>query len=336
MPHPNEATITSHTAPTTPGTARAALIALSVGGFGIGLTEFAVASLLTEIADSLDVSISTAGNLVGGYALAVVPSALIITPLLMRRTPKYTLIMLLSLFSAGNALSAWAPSYGVMLGGRIIAALNHGGYFGISAVLAAELVPLHRRASAVAAVFAGLTIANALGVCFGAFIGQHLGWRTVFWIISAVGVVALAGLALCVPRTEPEQASLTLAHQFRVLVQPEVLAALTTTMLAFGGVVGMFTFIEPILRQITGYLAAAIPWLLVLFGLGVTLGNWVGGRFADLNPDIAVLVLMAVLPVVILALVVLGICLVLAIVWRFCVSSAVLDNPWYGSDLARW
>lgn len=283
-------------------TATFALLALSVGGFGIGLTEFVIAGLLTEVATGLGVTISQAGHLVGGYALAVVPGALLITPLLMRRTPKYALALLLAFFVAGNLLSAWAPHYEVMFAGRIVAALAHGGYFGIGAVLASSLVPASKRASAVAALFAGLTIAIVLGVPAGALIGQQFGWRMVFWIISALGVVALAGIITLLPRTEPEGDQLPVAQQFRALARPQVLASLLTTALVFGGVFGVFTHIEPMLREVTGYSAAAIPWLLVIFGAGLFAGNILGGKAADKNPDTAVLVLAALLPVVILTL----------------------------------
>lgn len=283
-------------------TATFALLALSVGGFGIGLTEFVIAGLLTEVATGLGVTISQAGHLVGGYALAVVPGALLITPLLMRRPPKYALALLLAFFVAGNLLSAWAPHYEVMFAGRIVAALAHGGYFGIGAVLASSLVPASKRASAVAALFAGLTIAIVLGVPAGALIGQQFGWRMVFWIISALGVVALAGIITLLPRTEPEGDQLPVAQQFRALARPQVLASLLTTALVFGGVFGVFTHIEPMLREVTGYSAAAIPWLLVIFGAGLFAGNILGGKAADKNPDTAVLVLAALLPVVILTL----------------------------------
>lgn len=239
---------------------------------------------------------------VGGYALAVVPGALLITPLLMRRPPKYALALLLAFFVAGNLLSAWAPHYEVMFAGRIVAALAHGGYFGIGAVLASSLVPASKRASAVAALFAGLTIAIVLGVPAGALIGQQFGWRMVFWIISALGVVALAGIITLLPRTEPEGDQLPVAQQFRALARPQVLASLLTTALVFGGVFGVFTHIEPMLREVTGYSAAAIPWLLVIFGAGLFAGNILGGKAADKNPDTAVLVLAALLPVVILTL----------------------------------
>lgn len=279
-----------------------ALLALSVGGFGIGLTEFVIAGLLTEVAGDLGVTISQAGHLVGVYALAVVPGALIITPFLVRRPPKYALVLLLGFFVIGNVLSAWAPSYEVMLAGRVVSALAHGGYFGIGAVLAASLVPASKRASAVAALFGGLTIANVLGVPAGALVGQQLGWRTVFWIISALGVIAFTGLIALVPKTDPEQDQLSVAQQFRALARPQVLASLLTTALVFGGMFAVFTYIEPLLREITGYSAAAIPWLLVIFGAGLFAGNILGGKAADRNPDTAVLVLSILLPVVILAL----------------------------------
>lgn len=296
---------TEASSPSTAATRRKAalaLLALSVGGFGIGLTEFVIAGLLTEVAGDLGVSLSQAGHLVGVYALAVVPGALVITPFLMRRPPKSALVLLLGFFVVGNVLSAWAPSYEVMLTGRIVAALAHGGYFGIGAVLASSLVPSSKRASAVAALFAGLTIANVLGVPAGALIGQQFGWRMVFWIISVLGVMALAGLIVLVPRTDPEQDQLPVGQQFRALARPQVLASLLTTALVFGGMFGVFTYIEPLLREVTGYSAAAVPWLLVIFGAGLFAGNILGGKAADKNPDNAVLVLSILLPVVILAL----------------------------------
>lgn len=282
--------------------AKLALLALSIGGFGIGLTEFVIAGLLTEVATDLSVTIPAAGHLVGAYALAVVPGALILTPLLMRRPPKVALVALLALFVIGNILSAWSPSYEVMFAGRIVAALAHGGYFGIGAVLAGSLVPKSRQASAISIMFAGLTIANVLGVPLGSFIGQQLGWRAVFWIISVIGVLALIGLMALVPRTDPEQDQLPVRQQFATLAKPQVLSSLITTALVFGGMFGVFTYIEPLLRNETGFSAGAIPWLLVLFGGGLFLGNVLGGRAADRNPDKAVVVLSILLPIVILAL----------------------------------
>lgn len=279
-----------------------ALLALSVGGFGIGLTEFVIAGLLTEVATDLNVSIPAAGHLVGAYALAVVPGALVLTPFLMRRAPKVALVTLLALFVVGNVLSAWSPNYEVMFAGRIVAALAHGGYFGIGAVLAGSLVSPARQASAISILFAGLTVANVLGVPLGSFIGQQWGWRAVFWLISVVGVIALIGMATLVPHTDPEQNQLPVRQQFASLAKPQVLSSLVTTALIFGGMFGVFTYIEPLLRNVTGYSAAAIPWLLVLFGGGLFIGNVLGGRAADRDPDKAVLMLSILLPIVILAL----------------------------------
>ncbi|MBA0053605.1 MFS transporter [Streptomyces sp. AJS327] len=284
------------------GRARLALFALSIGGFGIGLTEFVIAGLLTEVSTGLGTGLTATGHLVGGYALAVVPGALIVTPLLTRWSPKNALVLLLAFFVVGNALSAWAPNYGIMLAGRVVAALAHGGYFGIGAVLAASLVAGNRRATAVATLFAGLTIANVLGVPAGAFVGQRLGWRMVFWAIALIGVLALVGLLLLVPRTGPERDQLPLARQFRVLGRPQVLTSLLTTAMVFGGMFGVLTYIEPVLREVTGYSAGAVPWLLVLFGTGLFLGNILGGRAADRNADDTVLVLAVLLPIVILVL----------------------------------
>ena len=294
--------MTSQEYPAPATNARLALIALSLGGFGIGLTEFVIAGLLTEVSSDLGVSITTAGHLVGAYALAVVPGALIITPFLMKKPPKHALLLLLTFFVIGNILSAWAPTYAVMFSGRIIAALAHGGYFGIGAVLASSLVPQNKQASAVAALFAGLTIANVLGVPTGALIGQHLGWRVTFWIISVIGVIALVGIFTLVPLTQPQQDQLPISQQFRTLGKPQVLVSLITTALVFGGLFGVFTYIEPLLRDITGYSSSAIPWLLVLFGIGLFIGNILGGRAADKDADRAVLVLSLLLPVVILIL----------------------------------
>lgn len=279
-----------------------ALGALSLGGFGIGLTEFVVAGLLTEMGGDLAVSVTAAGHLVGAYALAVVPGALVITPMLMRRPPKVALVILLGFFVVGNALSAWSPGYETLLAGRVVAALAHGGYFGIGAMLAASLVPERRRASAVAALFAGLTIANVLGVPMGAVVGQRLGWRAVFWTISGIGLAALAALVALVPTSEPEHDQPSLATQFRIVTSPQVLGSLATTALVFGGMFGVFTYIEPLSRQVAGYSAEAIPWLLVVFGAGLFVGNLLGGRAADHDPDGAVLVLAALLPAVSLGL----------------------------------
>lgn len=294
--HPQPAAV-----PAPPRRATAGLVALAIGAFGIGLTEFVIAGLLTEVASDLDVSVPMAGGLVSGYALSVVVGAFTVTLALLRTPPKSALLILFGLFVAGNALSAWSPNYGVALAGRIVAALAHGGYFGIGAVLAAALVPRDRQASAIAIMFAGMTTANVLGVPAGTWLGQHAGWRATFVAISVVGVIAMAGIAWLVPSV-PAPPTGRLREQFRVLRQPQLLASSAITILAFGGVFGAFTYIEPVLRDVSGFSAGAVPLLLVLFGVGLFVGNLVGGRAADHSVDGTLVVLTLVLPVVLAAL----------------------------------
>lgn len=275
------------------------LIALALGGFGIGLTEFSITGLLTDVATDLGVSISAAGGLVTGYALGVVLGAFTVTLLLVRRPPKTALQILLGLFIAGNLLSAVGPTYEVVMAGRIVAALCHGGFFGIGAVLAGRLVTPDRQASAIALMFAGLTVANVLGVPAGTALGHEFGWRSTFVAVAVIGVVALAGIAALVPSLPPETTSVR--EQLRVLRQPRVWAACAVTALVFGGLFGAFTYIEPMLREVTGFGAGAIPWLLVLFGAGLFVGNLVGGRIADRDADRGLLVFAWLLPFAIAA-----------------------------------
>ncbi|GAB3744193.1 MFS transporter [Microlunatus parietis] len=273
------------------------LLALSAGGFGIGLTEFVISGLLSDVAADLRVTIPAAGYLISGYALAVVVGAFAVTAALSRRPPKTALIILLGFFLAGNVLSAWAPTYPVIMAGRIVAALCHGGFFGIGAVLAGTLVSPRRQASAVAVMFGGLTVATVLGVPFGTFIGQQLGWRAAFWVICAVGVLAVVGVMILIPRTTTDIAAPPLRDQLAVLRRGQVLLSLLFTVLVFGGLIGAFSYVEPLLTRVTGFSSAAVPWLQVLFGVGLVLGNIVGGRAADRNLDRALIVFAVLLPI---------------------------------------
>lgn len=275
------------------------LFALALGGFGIGLTEFVIAGLLTDVADALRVSVPVAGALIWGYALAVVVGAFTVTAVLSRRPPKEALLLLLVLFVAGNALTALAPDFGIAMLGRVITALCHGGFFGIGAVVAGDLVAPERTASAIAFMFGGLTLSNVLGVPFGTFVGQHLGWRSAFWIISALGVLAVIGVAALVPRMPaPSQ---TGGNHFAVLYRRQVVVSILLTMMVFGGVFGAFIYVEPLVTRVTGYSGGAVPWLLVLFGIGLFIGNFVGGRAADRNLTWTLRVLSVLLPVVLIA-----------------------------------
>lgn len=288
------------TAPAPPPSARLhpGLLALALGGFGIGLTEFVIAGLLTDVARDLGVGVPAASALIWGYALAVVVGAFTVTAALSRRPPKAALLVLLGLFVAGNVLTAAAGSYEAAVAGRVVTATAHGGFFGIGAVLAGDLVP-QRRATAIAVMFGGLTAANVLGVPFGTFVGQELGWRATFWIISAVGVLAVVGIAALVPRRpappRPE------GSQLAVLLRPQVLVSTLMTALVFGGLFGAFIYVEPLVTRVTGYSDAAVPWLLVLFGVGLFAGNVVGGRAADADLTRTLRVLAVALPLMLVA-----------------------------------
>jgi DHA1 family inner membrane transport protein len=261
------------------GSHRAALLALAIGGFGIGLTEFVIAGLLPEVAATYGVDEAAAGWLISGYALSVAVGAIVLTAAVTRLNRKHVLVGLMVLFVAGNLLSALAPTYGVLLGGRILSALSHGAFFGIGSVVAAGLVPAHRKAGAIAMMFAGLTIANVLGVPLGTLLGQQLGWRSTFWAITVIGVIALVGMVALVPSMRPEGADLR--RELSAFGHPQVWLSLLITVLGFGGMFGAFTYIAYTLTGVSGFASSTVPWLLILFGLGLFAGNYYGGRFAD-------------------------------------------------------
>ncbi|MFB8239509.1 MFS transporter [Kitasatospora purpeofusca] len=257
-----------------------ALLALAVGAFGIGTTEFVIMGLLPEIAADYGVSIPTAGLLVTGYALGVVLGAPLLTALGTKVSRKRMLMLLMGLFVVGNLLSAAAPSFGTMLAGRVVASLAHGAFFGIGSVVAAELVAPDKKAGAIATMFTGLTVANIVGVPLGTWIGQAVGWRTTFVIVAALGLVGMAGIARLVPeQRRPEGAHLR--RELTAFRNPQVLLAMAMTVLGFGGVFAAITYIAPMMTHVAGYSDGAVTWLLVLFGIGMFLGNLLGGRFAD-------------------------------------------------------
>ncbi len=274
-----------------------ALFALSVAAFAIGTTEFVIMGLLPEVAGDLHVSIPSAGLLVSGYALGVAAGAPVLAVLTARMERRNALLLLLGLFIVGNALCAVAPNYGVLMVARVVAAFCHGSFFGIGAVVASHIVPRDQAARAIALMFTGLTLANVLGVPFGTFLGQWAGWRSTFGAVTGLGVVA----AMAVWRLVPALPDLPMPHMRRELVvlrQPQVLLALAMTVLGFGGVFTVFTYIAPILQQQSHVSVGATGWVLVLFGAGTTVGNMLGGRLADwrLMPSlVGVLVLLALI-----------------------------------------
>ncbi|MEU1276962.1 MFS transporter [Streptomyces sp. NPDC005805] len=257
-----------------------ALLALAIGAFGIGTTEFVIMGLLPQVAADFGVSIPTSGLLVTGYALGVVVGAPLMTALGTRISRKRMLMLLMVLFTVGNLLSALAPTFGTMLAGRIVASLAHGAFFGIGAVVAADLVAPHKKAGAIAMMFTGLTVANVVGVPGGTLIGQSIGWRTTFAVVAALGVVGLAGIAKLVPEV-PTPQGVRLRDEVAAFKNAQVLLAMAMTVLGFGGVFAAITYIAPMMTEVAGFADSSVTWLLVLFGLGMVGGNLLGGRFAD-------------------------------------------------------
>ncbi|MGY1499254.1 MFS transporter [Streptomyces sp. QTS52] len=257
-----------------------ALLALAIGAFGIGTTEFVIMGLLPDVASDFGVSIPAAGFLVTGYALGVMVGAPIMTALGTRVSRKLMLMLLMGLFIIGNLLSAVAPAFAVMLIGRVVASLAHGAFFGIGSVVAADLVAPDKRAGAIATMFTGLTVANVVGVPLGTFVGQAAGWRVTFVIVAGLGVLGLAGVAKLVPDL-PNAQGVHLRDELAAFKNVQVLLAMAMTVLGFGGVFAAITYIVPMMTHVAGFADGSVTWLLVLFGLGMVGGNLVGGRYAD-------------------------------------------------------
>ncbi|MEU9289477.1 MFS transporter [Streptomyces sp. NPDC048275] len=257
-----------------------ALLALAIGAFGIGTTEFVIMGVLPQVADDFGVTIPTAGWLVSGYALGVVVGAPLLTALGTKVSRKKMLMFLMALFVVGNALSAFAPSFGAMLIGRVVASLAHGAFFGIGSVVAADLVAPEKKASAISLMFMGLTIANIVGVPLGTYIGQAAGWRVTFTIVAALGIVGFLGVAKLVPEMGRPKTE-NVRTEFAAFRNVQVWLAMAMTVLGYGGVFAAITYITPMMTEVAGYTEGAVTWLLVLFGIGMFLGNLLGGKFAD-------------------------------------------------------
>ncbi|MGL6234246.1 MAG: MFS transporter [Segniliparus sp.] len=267
------------------------LIALAIGGFGIGLTEFGIMGLLPELARDFAVSEQTAGYLISGYALAVAIGAVLVTAGVSRFDRKRVLLGLMVLFIIGNLLSAIAPTFEAMMLGRVVAALCHGAFFGVGAVVAASLVAPGRQAAAVSMMLGGLTLANVLGVPFGTFLGQHFGWRSTFWAITAIGVVGFVAIAALTPADGArDREGGSLRAEIAGLRSGEVWLSMGLTIFGWGGVFGGFSYIAFTLTRVGGFASATVPWLLILFGLGMCVGNYFGGKSADRRPTGALLV----------------------------------------------
>ncbi|CAD5259577.1 Inner membrane transport protein YdhP [Bosea sp. 62] len=279
-----------------------AVYALTAGAFGIGTTEFVIMGLLLQVASDLQVSVAMTGLLISGYALGVFVGAPVLT-LATRKLPrKQVLILLMAIFTLGNIACALAPSYGLLMAARIVTSLAHGTFFGVGSVVATSLVPEDKKASAIAVMFTGLTIATLLGVPAGAWLGLHFGWRATFWTIAVIGVIAMLVLARLVPADKGKVEVAPLRQEIATLADPQVLLGLTMTVLGFGGVFAVFTYIQPILVEITGFSQEAVSPILLLFGLGLIVGNMLGGKLADRNLPVALLATTATLAIVLFAM----------------------------------
>ncbi|TBA86369.1 MFS transporter [Rhizobium ruizarguesonis] len=257
-----------------------ALLVLALSSFAIGTTEFVIMGLLPEVAADLSVTIPQAGWLVTGYALAVAigaPVMAVLTAKLKRRT---ALIALMAFFIAGNLLCALASDYWVLMIARVVTALCHGAFFGIGSVVAAGLVAEDRRARAVALMFTGLTLANVLGVPLGTAIGQAYGWRATFGVVTVIGIVTISGLIAILSR-DKQQENGSILREIAALKNSGLWLALSTTVFFAASMFALFTYIAPLLRDVTGVSPEGVTWTLFLIGLGLTIGNLVGGKLAD-------------------------------------------------------
>ena len=259
-----------------------AILALAIGAFGIGTTEFVAMGLLPDMARSFDVSIATAGWLITAYALGVVVGAPTLTALTHSVSRKRVLTGLMGLFALGHVATALAPSFETLVAARFLSGLGHGAFFGAAAVVARKIAPPGKQGQAMALVFTGLTVANVVGVPAGTFVGQQLGWRLTFTLVGVIGLITIASILLLVPDVETRTGSLR--SEFAVFRRRQVWWTLLITTIGFSGLFAVLSYVSPLLTDVAGFAEGSVSWVLVLFGLGATLGNLLGGRLADWRP----------------------------------------------------
>ncbi|MDH6167676.1 DHA1 family inner membrane transport protein [Variovorax boronicumulans] len=278
-----------------------ALLALTLSAFAIGTTEFVIVGLIPTVAADLAISLPSAGLLVSLYALGVAIGAPVLTALTGKLPRKALLLGLMALFTLGNLLAWQAPSYESLVAARILTGLAHGVFFSIGSTIATGLVPKEKAASAIAIMFTGLTVALVTGVPLGTFIGQHFGWRETFLAVSALGVVAFVGSWIFIPNNIRHTAPASLAQQAKVLAEPRLLLVYAKTAIGYGGSFIPFTFLAPILTDVSGFSAGAVGWVMLVYGVSVAVGNIWGGKLADrLGPIPALKIIFALLAAVLL------------------------------------
>lgn len=270
-------------------TAGLALFALALGGFGIGTTEFATMGILPLIADGLGTSISTAGFVITAYAMGVVVGAPLISTLTARLPRKTLLLALMVVFVVGNTASALAPGIGALVVARFLAGLPHGAFFGVGSVVGSHLVGPTRKGRAVSLMMAGLTVANIFGVPASTMVGQHFGWRASFLIVGVIGIITLLALLRWVPRIEALGGS-SVRRELTAFKRLDVWLTVLTGAVGFGGMFAVYSYIAPIMTHVSGLSAAWLPLVLAIFGVGMTLGNLVGGRLTDHSVSMSLLI----------------------------------------------
>lgn len=257
-----------------------ALLALALGGFAIGTTEYVTMGLLPEIASGMGVSIPSAGHVISAYAVGVVVGAPVIVSMTARLPKQALAIGLVAALALGNLLTAIAPSYETLLAARFLAGLPHGAYFGVASLIAASMVSPQRRGRAVASVMMGLAAANLIGVPASTFLGQLLGWRSAYWVVVGLAVVTMGFIGAFVPQQQRDT-SATVRRELRALRQPQVLLTAGVGAVGFGGLFAVYSYIAPITTDVTRLSAGFVPWVLLVYGIGSILGTEIGGRLAD-------------------------------------------------------
>lgn len=258
---------------------RKSILALTTAAFGIGTTEFIIMGLLPDLARDFHVTIPKAGVLVSGYALSVTVGSPLVALALSRMERKLSLVLLMAIFVLGNLMCSLAPTFGLMLAARIVTALCHGAFFGAASIVAANLVPPNQRAQAITLMFSGLTLANVVGVPAGTAIGHAFGWRWTFVCIAPIGILAIIGILLLVPKMAAQPVALS--HEFKTVMKPKVQLVLALSTISSVSLFTVYTYIAPMLDTVTHVSPRTITWVLVLFGVGITVGNVLGGKLGD-------------------------------------------------------
>lgn len=279
-----------------------ALLALALSAFAIGTTEFISVGLLPMIAEDLTISVTTAGLTVSLYALGVMFGAPVLTSLTANMSRKSLLLWIMVVFILGNLLAATATTVEVLLIARVVSALAHGVFMAIGATIAADLVPENKRASAIAIMFTGLTVATVTGVPFGTFLGQQFGWRAAFMAIVVIGIIAFIGNSVWIPSDLKKAVRTSFRDQVKLVTNGRLLLVFAITALGYGGTFVVFTYLSPLLQEVSGFEAGTVTLILVVYGIAIAIGNTIGGKLANRNPIKALFYMFLIQSVILLVL----------------------------------